>query len=297
VARAETPPAGGAAPTATDLELVAADGYRLAATRFAPAGEPRAAVLVAPAMGVPRRFYREVATFFATRGADVLTLDYRGIGGSRPSSLRGFPARLSDWGELDVEAGLRSVRERYSGLPLVYFAHSVGGQLLGLAPSAPAVERALFVASQSAWEGHWDGNWRWRMRALWRVMIPVATAAFGHLPGWLGVGQDVPKRVAREWARWGRHPDYLLRDGGAARRAAYAALGFPLRAVAIADDNYAPERSVRALVGFYAGSRSEVHVVEPSAVGRRRLGHFAPFRREPGEALWPSWADWLLGSQ
>lgn len=297
MARAEPAAAAAAAPPPVDVELAAADGYRLAATRFAPADEPRAAVLVAPAMGVPRRFYREIASFLATRGAEVLTVDYRGIGGSRPASLRGFPARLRDWGELDVEAGLRAVRERHPGLPLVYFAHSVGGQLLGLAASAPAVERALFVASQSAWEGHWDGNWRWRMRALWRVMIPVATAAFGHLPGWLGVGQDVPKRVAREWARWGRHPDYLLRDGGAARHAAYAALGFPLRAVAIADDNYAPERSVRALVGFYAGSRSEVHVVEPSDVGRRRLGHFAPFRRDPGEALWPSWADWLLGSQ
>lgn len=297
MARAEPGAVARPAPPPVDLELVAGDGYRLAATRFAAAGEPRAAVLVAPAMGVPRRFYREVATFLATRGADVLTLDYRGIGGSRPPSLRGFPARLRDWGELDVDAGLRSVRERHPGLPLVYFAHSVGGQLLGLAPSARAVERALFVASQSGWEGNWDGNWRWRMRALWRVMIPVSTALFGHLPGRLGIGQDVPKRVAREWAWWGRHPDYLLRDGGTARRAAYAALGFPLRAVAIADDNYAPERSVRALVGFYAGSRSEVHVVEPSAVGRRRLGHFAPFRRDPGESLWPAWADWLLGSQ
>jgi predicted alpha/beta hydrolase len=297
VARAETPPAGGAAPTATDLELVAADGYRLAATRFAAAGEPRAMVLVAPAMGVPRRFYREIATYLAARGSEVLTVDYRGIGGSRPPSLRGFPARLRDWGELDLDAGLRAVRERRPELPLAYFAHSVGGQLLGLAPSAPAVERALFVASQSGWEGNWDGNWRWRMRGLWRVMIPVATAIFGHLPGRLGIGQDVPKRVAREWAWWGRHPEYLLRDGGAARRQAYAALGFPLRAVAIADDNYAPERSVRALVGFYAGTRSEVHVVEPSDLGRRRLGHFAPFRRDPGEALWPTWAEWLLGSQ
>lgn len=297
MAPAEPGAAAGPPPLPVDLELAAADGYRLAATRFAPAGEPRAAVLVAPAMGVPRRFYREIATYFAARGSEVLTLDYRGIGGSRPPHLRGFPARLRDWGELDLEAGLRAVRERHPELPLLYFAHSVGGQLLGLAPSAPAVERALFVASQSAWEGHWDGNWRWRMRGLWRVMIPVATAIFGHLPGQLGIGQDVPKGVAREWARWGRHPDYLLRDGGAARRAAYAALGFPLRAVAIADDNYAPERSVRALVGFYAGTDSEVRVVTAGDVGRRRLGHFAPFRRDPGEALWPSWADWLLGSQ
>lgn len=283
--------------TAADLELVAADGYRLAATHFSPEGAPRGAMLIAPAMGVPRRFYREVATYFATRGAAVLTFDYRGIGGSRPPRLRGFPARLRDWGELDVEAGLGFVRERHPRLPLVYFAHSVGGQLLGLAASAPAVERALFVASQSAWEGHWDGEWRWRMRALWRLMIPAATATFGYLPGWLGIGQDVPKGVAREWARWGRHPDYLLRDGGAERRQAYAALSIPLRAVAIADDNYAPERSVRALVGFYAGCRSEVQVATPSAVGRRRLGHFAPFRRDPGEALWPTWARWLLETQ
>lgn len=297
MARADTPVAGGSGPAAGDFELVAADGFRLAATHVVPQDPPQAAILIAPAMGVPRRFYRELAGYLAERGAAVLTLDYRGIGGSRPRRLRGFPARLRDWGELDLEAGLRWALDRHSDLPLRYFAHSVGGQLLGLAPSAPAVDRALFVASQSAWEGHWDGEWRWRMRALWRLMIPAATATFGYLPGWLGVGQDVPKRVAREWARWGRHPDYLLRDGGAARRAAFAAPRFPLRAIAISDDNYAPERSVRALVAFYSGTRSEIHVVTPADVSRQRLGHFAPFRREPGKALWPGWAEWLTAAK
>jgi len=78
------------------------DRYPLAANLFLPSGAPRAAVVVAPAMAVPARFYARFAAYLAESGAAALTIDYRGIGGSRPKSLRGFPSSFHDWGEKDL---------------------------------------------------------------------------------------------------------------------------------------------------------------------------------------------------
>jgi predicted alpha/beta hydrolase len=251
-------------------------------------------VLVASAMGARRRYYGDFAARLAERGAAVLTFDYRGIGDSRPRSLRGFPARLEDWGARDVEGALGSLAERYPGRPLRVVTHSVGGQVLALAPSAARLDRVLFVASQSGYWRHWAGLAKAGIFLFWHVQVPVLTALFGYLPGPLWFGADVPFGVAREWSWWGRHPDYVLRDGGAVRRAAYRGLRFPLRAYAIERDGYAPERAVRALVAMYAGADSEVRVVGGRDVGRPRLGHFDVFRRGLGEPLWREMADWLL---
>jgi predicted alpha/beta hydrolase len=80
-----------------DTVVAARDGYPLAATVFTPEGTPHGAVLVASATAVPRKIYRGFASYLAERGFAALTLDYRGIGGSRPPSLRGFRARMRDW--------------------------------------------------------------------------------------------------------------------------------------------------------------------------------------------------------
>ena len=81
--------------------LVAADGYRLTALRYPAQGEPVAHLVVAGATGVPQGFYRRFAQHAAAQGFHVLTLDYRGIGLSRPESLRGFRMDYLDWARLD----------------------------------------------------------------------------------------------------------------------------------------------------------------------------------------------------
>jgi predicted alpha/beta hydrolase len=55
-------------------------------------------VIMNSASDVPQGFYRQFATALAEAGYTVITYDYRGIAGSRPSSLHGFATRTSDWG-------------------------------------------------------------------------------------------------------------------------------------------------------------------------------------------------------
>ncbi|MGZ6028642.1 MAG: hypothetical protein ACXWK5_04405, partial [Myxococcaceae bacterium] len=80
---------------------------------------------------------------------------------------------------------------------------------------------------------------------------------------------------------------------GTEARAAYAALRFPVRALHIADDLYAPRSGVEALVAFYGGER-EVRTVRPEEVGERRIGHFGWVRPPFEQGIWAPIRDWFL---
>ncbi len=95
-----------------DTSIAARDGYALAATVFTPAAAPRRAVLINSATAVPRKIYRGFAAYLAEQGCAVVTYDYRGIGGSRPASLRGFTVRMRDWAALDVAGAIDHMRAR-----------------------------------------------------------------------------------------------------------------------------------------------------------------------------------------
>ncbi|MCB9561061.1 MAG: alpha/beta fold hydrolase [Kofleriaceae bacterium] len=281
-----------------ELVVRATDGWALAADLLAPADvAPRAAVVLAPALAVPRAYYRALAIHLAAGGLAVLSIDYRGVGESRPSRLRGFPAALHDWADLDLTAALAHVRGAYPGLPVAWFGHSMGGQLFGLLRE-PAVDRVLLVGAQHGHWRHWPGPSRYLMAALWHVVIPGMVAVAGRLPmGAVGRGEDVPPEVAREWARWGRDRDYVVgfahRRGGACAFDTYAG---PLRAYAISDDRYAPATTVRPLIEAFRATRGELIEVAPASVGARALGHFGVFSRDRALPLWDAWRAWLGGA-
>jgi predicted alpha/beta hydrolase len=275
-----------------DLLLAAADGTALAATRHPAAGAPRAVVVVNSGTGIRRRFYGRFAARLAARGLEVLTWDYRGVGGSRPGSLRGHPARMRDWGRLDMPAALRWARAQAEGRPVAVVGHSAGGHLAGLVPAADQPDALVLVAAQDGYWGHWPPELRLRMRLLWWAM-PRLAAAFGHLPGWLGVGEDLPRGVAAEWSAWARSPGYLF-DDPALDTAGYAAFHRPLLALSFADDRaYAPRAAVEALLARFPGTAAEHRHLDPAAAGLPPVGHFG-FFKPVAEPLWDGVADWIL---
>ena len=72
------------------LTLTTRDGYALQALRYPATGPLRGHLVVAGATGVPQLFYKNFALFAAQHGYTTLTVDYRGIGLSKPAELRGF---------------------------------------------------------------------------------------------------------------------------------------------------------------------------------------------------------------
>ena len=283
-------------PAQEDLEITAEDGFTLSARLYAPGPEVRGSVLMNPATGVRKEYYQPFAEFLATRGWRVLTFDNRGVGSSRPASLRGFAARMQDWAELDSEAALRRLIDEADGEPgsLCLVGHSFGGQGLGLFPTARRLDAALLVATQSGYWGHWSWWQRPRVTALWFVAIPLVTAALGYFPARrLGLGEDLPAGVARQWARWGRHRDYLMRDATPSWREGYEALTLPIRGIGFTDDVYAPRRSMAAILALYANARVDHRHLAPRA--RSRVGRALRFLSQSaaGAILWEPAAAWL----
>lgn len=243
--------------------------------------------MLAGATGVPRRFYDAFARHVAARpnGPSVLTFDYRGVGGSRPRSLRGFRATMREWGELDLDAALRWALRELEPDRLLAVGHSVGGQLLGHAAASDEAAAAFLVGAQSGHWRHWPGPARVGILGLWTVLIPGLSAPLGYFPShWFSLGEPLPSGVARQWARWGRHPGYLLRDGPEVV-ARYGRLHLPIAATSIAGDLFAPEPAVRALLDLYPNAQRRL-------VRAGKVGHFGWFK--PGnEALWGEALAWL----
>ena len=279
---------------ATDVRFPAADGRRLQGTWRAPL-RPRAAILLAGATAVPERAYAALAENLADSGLAVLTFDYRGVGKSKATRLRQEGASMADWGRLDLEGALLWLGGQAAALPLLLFGHSVGGQLLGLAPSAGRLRGALLVGAQSGYWRHWDGNARLRMWLNWHLVLPGVTRALGYAPmGALRMGEDLPPGVAQQWARWGRHPEHLLSECTAVEKEAYVRLGFPIRSYHFSDDAFAPRRAVEALAAFYGGTSPEVVTRAPKDVGTCSIGHFGWLKPAFRDTLWREMTGWLL---
>ncbi len=275
--------------SAQTVSFSARDGYTLAGSWWGPE-DPARVVMINAATAVPRRFYRHFAAALAEAGYGVLTYDYRGIGDSAPRSLRGFSARMRDWGMQDMAGALDWVRARHRGADISMVGHSVGGQLAGLLDNADEVDG---IATFSAQSGHWrlQGGAQKAMVALhMHLTFPAMARAVGYIP-WskFGGGEDLPAGVAREWARWCRDPRYLFGDPTLPLHR-YAAFEAPVLAYSFDDDDWGTARSVDTLMREYP--RVQRRHVAPAEVGLRAIGHFGFFR--PGAAgMWPDVVKWL----
>ena len=274
------------------VELIARDGYRLGATLFRPAGHFERAALILPATGVPQAYYGRFAAFLAERGFAVLTFDYRGIGRSLHAPVRSVKAGMRDWALLDAAAAFEFLEKELAPARLMAVGHSFGGQAFGLLPRPERLVAALAVGSQSGYWKHWPALGRAWMWPATHIGLPLVPRLLGHFPGSrLGFGEDLPQGVAIEWARWCRHPRYLVGALGADRE--YARFTAPMRLYAISDDPFAPARAVEALAGLYPASKPEIRRIAPRDVGTRRIGHFGFFREPFRDTLWREAADWL----
>lgn len=274
------------------VEFPARDGYRLAGTLYRPSTPNGRAVLFQAASGVPQAYYGKFAAYLAERGFAALAFDYRGIGKSRPASLRGFPARMRDWAEKDVAGALDYLRQAVPGARLIGIGHSFGGQCFGLVPGNERYVAAMTVGSQSGYWGHWRGAGRTGMWVLTHVLLPGMARLLGYVPARVfGQGEDLPAGVAREWASWCRHPGYLVGALGVAQP--YERFRAPMRVITATDDPYAPMRAVEAFLGFYPEAPKELVKVEPASLGGGPIGHFGFFRERFRETLWKDAADWL----
>jgi len=273
-----------------DLTLAARDGVKLAATFFEPASSNGGAVLVNSGTGIPRQFYGALAQHLAARGFAVLTYDYRGIGQSEKPA----DATMEQWGGIDQASMIDHLAALAPGTSRAVIGHSFGGQVLGLADNIGELSAAVLVCTQSGHWRHWPaGRRQLRMLALWWLFIPGLTALTGRFPGsWIGTA-DLPKSVARSWARWGRSPHYVCDARGGPLRPHNDEARFPLRWMSFTDDPIAPLSAVEAIRPYYPNAQVERLHLAPADLGVDAVGHFGFFRKSMPRQPWDDLAGWL----
>jgi len=278
----------------TAVEFPARDGFRLAGTMYRPATPNRRAVLVQAATGVRQEYYGKFAAFLASRGFSALTFDYRGIGRSRPPSLRGFRARMLDWVDKDIAGALDYLARASQGARIVGVGHSFGGQIFGLVPGNERYVAAMTVGAQSGYWRHWPGIGKAGMWALVHVVLPGVSTLNGFYPArLLGQGEDLPGGVAAEWARWCRDPQYVV--GALEAHDACAGFTAPMRLVTVSDDAFAPPSAVEAFLRLYPNAPKKLQPIDAEAIPGGPVGHFGFFRDRFRDSLWMDAAQWMEG--
>lgn len=274
----------------TTVPLHCADGWTLAAREYA--GGERGAIVIAAALGVPQGFYAGYATWLAELGYHVITYDNRGFGDSLQGPQRGAQIELADWGRQDLEAALQHALRRHPRSFLV--GHSIGCQLPGLAPSSRRLSGAVLVAGTAPNARLYPLRQRPPLWLLWYGLIPLLTRGRDQVSQQklgLGKGPLLPVGAAAGWARWARSRDYLFDPRHGLDLTGYARITAPILAWNFADDSYAPEPAVRALLRHYPAARIERRNGEGYATDM--VGHFGYFRPQQRAGLWRATADWL----
>jgi len=269
-------------------EVIPVDGRQHVVARFfAPASEPRAAVLIVPAMGVTQAFYASFAHWLATQGFLVATFDYRGIGQSRHGSLRKVSADILGWARLDCAAMIDAIGARIGDKPLHWVGHSLGGQILPFVPNRERVARVVTVATGS---GYWRENTAALRRTswwLWFVAVPLSMRLFGYFPGKrLRKVGDLPRGVMEQWRRWCLNPEYAVGVEGESARTAYAAVTAPLVSLSFTDDEFMSRRNIESIHGQYSNAPRTLKRIAPKEIGEMRIGHFGFFKPRYEYSLW-----------
>jgi predicted alpha/beta hydrolase len=288
-------PASGAAEPVT---ITCADGVRLQG-HFLPAqGSPAHAaaqpVLLCPATGVRQHFYLRFAAWLAEQGHAVLVFDYRGVGLSLHGPLKRCTATLAEWGQQDQVAALSWLLQRTGQDQVLLLGHSAGGQMLGLLPNHRHVSRVVGVAASTGWFKGMRLGFRLRARFGLLGLMPLGIWLKGYAPcSKIGLGEDLPARVARQWGQWCAAGGYAT---NAVKRQPqqdfHAEVRIPITVVHAADDDIANTATVSDLMRTFPHARKQVHRIAPHEHGLRAIGHIDWFRPSH-RVLWPLLAQAL----
>ncbi|WP_185968475.1 alpha/beta fold hydrolase [Paracoccus sp. M683] len=271
-----------------------ATGGRIPLTLFGRRSKRKAIVVIQPATAITERMYWPFASYLAQRDFLVATYNYRGVGpDARDPALRDLGMR--DWALTDARLVLDWLAERFPDLPILIVGHSLGGHAVGLNGGDDRVSAAALIASHLGADRLVPSRIeRWRIRAMSRLVAPIASAIAGYFPArLLGVGEDMPTCAMREWSSWMAMPRYFFDDASLQAEARFARVRIPVLACGFDDDPWATPEAIGRLLEFLPGAQIRRRQVDPVARGLGPVGHMGFFRSRQMAVLWPELADWL----
>lgn len=276
---------------AKPINLTCEDQNTVAA-HFYEAEVAKGVVVIGSALGVSQHYYKRFANYLVDQNYHVLTFDYRYTGDSS-ASFKSKDINLEDWGRQDIEAAIVFAEEK--ALPVYFVGHSIGGQLVGLAPSAKKLKKLVFVASSAPYWRRWSFPGNIKILLSSKLLFPVVAALTRQFPTQaVGLGNiAIPSGFIQQWAAWMRKPDYLLDASFALDEQGYAELSQPILSLGFTDDDLAPEANIQHLAGFFTSADVAVKMFDPQQAQVNSLGHTGFFRDNVKNSLWPELLNWL----
>jgi predicted alpha/beta hydrolase len=242
-------------------------------------------LIIASATGVKQSFYQKFAEYTASNGFTVVTFDYYGIGDSLILPIKQLTNNVEGWA-VDLEAVIAYCLEMRPNSKVSVMGHSMGGQLIGLCPSASRLQKIVLVAAQSGYWKYWKGFGKSKMWFNWYVLFPVLNNLFGYFPGKRISGmENLPKGVARQWSKWGRRKSYILSEI-AAENLYYQKIKSDIVSFSIDDDDYAPKEAVEWMTNQYRNSNIKSTHLKPIDFGVEKIGHFGVFKDKFKTTIW-----------
>lgn len=243
-------------------------------------------MIIVSAAGVLQSFYRTIAEYFQKNSISIITFDYTGIGQSLSTSIENDNTTLASWGNRDLEAVINHAIKTFPNLKIILLGHSIGGQLIGLAPSSYIADKIILVAAQSGYWGFWKGVAKIQMWVNWHFLVPLLAKGFGYLPSKkISKMESLPKNVAEEWAKWCRSSDYLFASYSH-KSLFFDRIKCEVTSISIDDDFFAPRKAVEWLtLKFANASVKRLHFI-PKNFKVSKIGHFSLFTEKFRVSIW-----------
>ncbi len=276
-----------------DVTFLADDGFPLAGTLFCSTDKQGPLVLISGATAVARGYYTKFAMACVNSGARAaLIYDYRGVAGSRVPTGWVRRINMKDWGVLDMPAAMDFLDGVAPDAPMIGVGHSIGGTNLGLCGQSGRYSKFAMVAAALGTLSLTDEEYSLYMR-MNIFGLPVASL-LGKAPGWLGIGETLPRSVFNDWARWCRQPNYLFDDPAVSEKDRFNKVRTNVLSVSMEDDPWATGRAVNALQVRFPYAEFRRWQISSAAGGTDRIGHFGFFRSKFSAILWPGVMGWMM---
>ena len=281
-----------------DISICCADAVSLRATLYQPAVLTKGAIMIAPATGIKRQFYTHFASALAQKGFGVLTFDNRGIGDSLVGDIARSSADLVQWGEYDMPAVLEQLKTSFPSTSYYLIGHSAGGQLIGLMYNCADLSAVFNVAASSGSLRNITGFFWLKARFFMSILIPVANFLLGYTPAqWVGMGEPLPRGVARQWATWCSGSGYVkMALGKEVQQHWFDIFSGHMMWMFAEDDPIAVQPNVEEMMNVFSRARSTMLRIKPEEYARKEIGHMKFFSRAT-QQLWHLPVDFFLATE
>lgn len=123
---------------------------------------------------------------------------------------------------------------------------------------------------------------------MFNVIFPVSSFVKGYgATQFIGMGENLPKNVAKQWAEFCSKPGYVMNAIGKSIFEDYhQQIQCPITSFWATDDEIATHSNVKDLLRLYPNAETKLIELNPQQLGYKQIGHMLMFKKSH-QKIWP----------